>query len=129
MAKRILIVDDDADFREATELILSGEGYEVSQAANGRECMARLESEHVDLILLDVMMESDTEGFHLAYKIREDEKIKDIPIVILTCIEETTGVGLEPEKAGDFLPVDVYLRKPLDAELLKAKIADLLFPS
>ncbi len=126
MAKRILVVDDDVDFQEAAELILRKEGYQVVKAANGKEALDKLNTEAVDLILLDVMMESDTEGFHLAYKLRQDEKFKNIPIVILTCIEEKTGVDLDPDKSGDFLPIDAYLRKPLDAELLKAKVAELV---
>jgi len=126
MAKRILIVDDDVDFRQATELILTGAGYEVIQAASGKEAEEKLQNEQIDLILLDVMMETETEGFHLAYKLRKDDKLKDIPIVILTCIEEKTGEVLEPEKSGDYLPVDAFLRKPVAAEEMKAKLAELL---
>jgi CheY-like chemotaxis protein len=126
MAKRILIVDDDPDLREATEIILSGAGYEVVQAASAAEAQKKLQAQRPDLILLDVMMETDTEGFHLAYKIREDPKLKDVPIIVLTCIEAKTGHVLEPEKAGDFLPVQAFLRKPLDASVLKAKVAELL---
>lgn len=126
MAKRILVVDDDPDLREATQIVLGGAGYEVLTAASGAEAMKTLGIEMVDLILLDVMMETDTEGFHLAYKIREIPKFKDTPIVMLTCIEERTGEVLEPEKAGDFLPVQGFLRKPMDGSTLKAKIAELI---
>jgi CheY-like chemotaxis protein len=126
MPKQILIVDDDEDFRVATELILAGAGYQVLQAANGAEAEQVLAEKGADLILLDVMMDTDTEGFHLAYKLRQDEKYQDIPIIILTCIEEKTGEAIEPEKSGDYLPVQAFLRKPLDAEELKAKVAELL---
>jgi CheY-like chemotaxis protein len=126
MAKRILIVDDDADFRDATEVILTSAGYDVLHAATGREAEQKLHAEHVDLILLDVMMETDTEGFHLTYRIRQDENLKDIPIVMLTCIEEKTGETLEPEKSGDYLPVEAFLRKPLNAAELKKHIAQLI---
>jgi len=125
MAKRVLVVDDDMDFQEATGMILKGSGYEVSTAANSAEALDVLNSQPVDLILLDVMMESDTEGFHLAYRIREDEKLKAIPIVMLTCIEEKTGVELDPTKSEDYMPVEAYLRKPLDAKQLKETIAKL----
>jgi len=126
MAKRILIVDDDADFREAIELILAGAGYEVSHAANAKEAEEKLRKEQVNLILLDVMMDTDTEGFHLAYKIRQDEKFKGIPIIILTCIEEKTGEEIDLGKSGDYLPVEAFLRKPVDAGELKARVAELL---
>ena len=126
MAKRILVVDDDPDLREATEIILSGAGYEVSLAASAAEAWRKLQAEKVDLFLLDVMMETETEGFHLAYKIRQDKKLKDLPIIVLTCIEEKTGEVLEPEKSEDFLPVQAFLRKPLEPEVLKARIAELI---
>jgi len=126
MAKRILIVDDDADFRDAIELILSGAGYEVSHAANAREAENKLSKETIDLVLLDVMMDTDTEGFHLAYRIRQDEKLKDIPIIILTCIEERTGEEIEFSKSRDYLPVEAFLKKPVDAEELKARVAELI---
>jgi CheY-like chemotaxis protein len=126
MAKRILIVDDDADFREATGLILAGAGYEVSHAANGREARQKLGKETIDLVLLDVMMDTETEGFHLAYEIRKDKKLKDIPIIILTCIEERTGEVIEFSKSDDYLPVDAFLQKPVDADELKSRIAELL---
>jgi len=126
MAKRILVVDDDADFREATQIILKSAGYDVSLADGAGQAMERLKAEKVDLILLDVMMETDTEGFHLAYKIRQQDALKNIPIIILTCIEEKTGEVIEPDKAGDFLPVEGFLRKPLNATDLKTKISEVL---
>ncbi len=126
MAKRILVVDDDPDLREATEIILSGMGYEVLQASSAAEARKKLQAEKVDLVLLDVMMETETEGFHLVYKLREDSRFKNLPIIMLTCIEEKTGEMLDPDKAGDFLPVQAFMRKPLDPQLLKAKLAELL---
>jgi len=128
MAKKILIVDDDSDIREATEMVLVAAGYDVLHAASRAEAEKVLaeQSDQVGLILLDVMMETETEGFHLAYKLRADERYKPIPIVILTCIEETTGETIQPEQSGDYLPVDAYLRKPLDAEQLKATVAQLI---
>jgi CheY-like chemotaxis protein len=126
MAKRILIVDDDPDIQDATQIILRGAGYEVETAGSAAEGMEKLRSGGADLVLLDVMMETETEGFHMAYTMREDPKLKDVPIIILTCIEEKTGEVLEPEKAGDYLPVQAFLRKPLDADALKAKVAEVL---
>ena len=126
MAKRILVVDDDPDLREATEIILSGAGYDVLLAGGAAEGMGILQADPVDLVILDVMMETDTEGFHLAYKIREQEQCKDVPIIMLTCIEAKTGEMLEPETSGDYLPVQAFLRKPLDPDVLKAKVAELL---
>lgn len=126
MPKRVLVVDDDVDIRETTRMILSGAGYEILEAASRQEAEQQLATQKVDLIILDVMLETDTEGFHLAYKMRQDAKLKRIPIIVLTCIEEKTGQELTLEESGDFLPVDVFLRKPLDPDELKAEVARLL---
>ncbi len=126
MAKHVLIVDDDPDVRDATSMVLTGAGYAVSEASNSKEAEQVLRDRPVDLILLDIMMDVETEGFHFAYKVRRDEKLKDIPIIVLTCIEEKTGERIEPEKAGDYLPVQAFLRKPLDAGELTARIAELI---
>lgn len=126
MAKRVLIVDDDVDIRDTTRMVLSAAGYEVAEAASRAEAEQQLAGGKVDLIILDVMMETDTEGFHLAYQMRQDAKLKRIPIIMLTCIEEKTGQELAPEESGDFLPVDAFIRKPLDPDQLKAEVAKLL---
>jgi CheY-like chemotaxis protein len=126
MAKRVLVVDDDVDIRQATRMILSSAGYEVLEAASRQEAEQQLATQKVDLVLLDVMLETDTEGFHLAYTMRQDSKLKTIPIIMMTCIEEKTGQSLQPEVSGDFLPVEAFLRKPLDPNELKAQVAKLL---
>ncbi|NQU76376.1 MAG: response regulator [Planctomycetes bacterium] len=126
MAKRVLVVDDDADLRQTTRIVLSKAGYEIVEAASRKEAQQALKSQMIDLILLDVMMETDTEGFHFAYELRQDPKLKSIPIVMLTCIEQKMGIELEPQKAGDFLPVEAFLRKPVDPEKLTACVDDIL---
>ncbi|HUS47484.1 MAG TPA: response regulator [Phycisphaerae bacterium] len=126
MAKRILVVDDDSDVRQSMDMVLSGAGYEVLHADSRRQAEQKLQAEKVDLIILDVMMETDTEGFHLAHQIRADEKLKDIPIIILTCIEAKTGETIDATNSGDYLPVQGFLRKPLDPDELKARVAELV---
>ncbi len=123
MSKRILIADDDPDLREAAGIILSSCGYEVLMAGSASQALETLQSEQVDLMILDVMMETHTEGFHLAYRIRQDDKLKKLPIIMLTGIEADMGEMLEPGKSGDYLPVEGYLRKPLDPEEFREKVA------
>jgi CheY-like chemotaxis protein len=126
MAKRILIVDDDPDIRQSTRMVLTKAGYEVLEAAGRQEAERQLAAGKVDLIILDVMMETETEGFHLAYQIRQDEKLKNIPILMLSCIEEKTGQTFQPKEADDFLPVDAFMRKPLDPKELTTQVAKML---
>ena len=126
MAKRILIVDDDADMRLAVKTVLLSAGYEVLEASNHQEAELAMQSGPVHLAVLDVMMETDTEGFHLAYQIRGHEEFKDVPIIMFTCIEKKTGLAFDLKSSGDYLPVQAFLRKPLDPEELKREVARLL---
>ena len=126
MSKRILIADDDPDLREAACMVLAASGYEALQAASASETWGMLQTEQIDLLILDVMMETHTEGFHLAYRVRQDENLKSLPIIILTGIEAEMGEFIEPDHAGDYLPVEAYIRKPLDPEELKPKVAECL---
>ncbi len=126
MAKKILVVDDDQDLREATAVILAGAGYEVWQASSAKEAQLKLATHLPDLVLLDVMMETDTEGFHLAYQIRVNPRLKNVPIIMLTSMEEKMGEVIEFENDKEFLPVQAFLRKPLDAKVLREKVAELV---
>ncbi len=125
MAK-ILLVDDDPDFVDVTKLILEKNGHEVLVASCGEEGWEKVQAEKVDLVLLDVMMETPDEGFQLAYKIRNTGKIKDTPIFLLTAVGKVTGFVFDREKDEDFLPVDDYIEKPVKPEVLLEKISRVL---
>ena len=127
MAKKtILIVDDDTDFVEATRVVLEGAGYAVESAANGKGCLERAKKGGVDGILLDVMMTDDTEGFHTAEEIRANPATAKVPIVMLTGISRKTGFEFSPETDADYMPVDVFLEKPVDPDVLLDEIAKAL---
>ena len=66
----ILLVDDDRDIRDSLRIILEKNGYTIRTAANGREALISLEELKPDLMILDVMMSTDTEGFDLAYELK-----------------------------------------------------------
>jgi CheY-like chemotaxis protein len=129
MAK-ILIIDDDADMVLATRLCLQGAGYEVIDAPNGTQGLEMIQSERPDLIILDVMMDSMTEGFQVALKLRgpdpesEYAAFRHIPIVMLTALHSTTRMRFGPEQ--DYLPVDDFIDKPIDPDDLLAKVERLL---
>jgi len=117
----ILIVDDDADMVEATADLLKVKGYTTLSAPNGEEGYAKAKTEKPDLMLLDVMMASDSEGFEIARKLKEDPATKGIPVIIVTGIRRAKGLpfGFEPDDA--WLPVKAVLEKPVKPdELIKA---------
>ena len=129
MAKKtILIVDDDPDFVEATRVVLETAGYAVESARNGQEGLARLAKGGVDLLVLDVMMTHDTEGFRIAQEIRENPATAKVPILMLTGISQKTGFAFSPETDADYMPVDAFLEKPVDPDVLLKTIAKALNP-
>jgi DNA-binding response OmpR family regulator len=118
MPKKIIIIDDDIDLVEALRLTLEGEGFEVIDAQDGIKGIQKIKDEKPDLVLLDVMMGTQDEGFHVAYQIRNQEDSADIPIIMLTAVGQETGFTFDKEKDEDYLPVDEFIEKPVNPDRL-----------
>ena len=125
MAK-ILIIDDDPDIVTAVRLSLESAGHQIVEASSGKEGLKKIKAEHPELIILDVMMETHTEGFQLAQKLHSPDPasdlkhFKDIPILMLTAIHSTTPMRYEPDI--DYLPVELFVDKPIDPDDLIKKV-------
>jgi CheY-like chemotaxis protein len=120
MKSKILVVDDDVDFQEATKTLLEAKGYMVVTASNGEEGYQKAKAEKPDLMLLDVMMANDSDGFDTARKLKEDPATKDIAIIMITGIRKAKGLPFSFEPDPDWLPVKAVLEKPVKPdELLK----------
>lgn len=115
---KILIIDDDIDLVEAMRITLETAGFDVIDAQEGKKGLERLRKEKPDVLILDVMMDTQDEGFHLAYQIRSEELIKDIPILMVTAVGSQTGYDFDPQKDEDFLPVDEFIEKPVNPQKL-----------
>ncbi len=130
MMAKILVVDDDPDVVMSTRLCLEAEGHEVIEAKNGTECLARIRTQRPDLIILDVMMDTTTEGFQISLMLRSEDPtseyyaFRDIPILILTSIHSTTSMRFGPTE--DYLPVEEFVDKPIDPDDLVQKVKTLL---
>jgi two-component system alkaline phosphatase synthesis response regulator PhoP len=118
MAKKVLIIDDDIDLVEAMRITLEGAGFTVIDAQDGQKGLEKVEHEKPDLIILDVMMGTQDEGFHTAYSLRQNPETADLPIIMLTAIGQETGFAFNKEKDGDFLPVDDFIEKPINPDRL-----------
>jgi two-component system, OmpR family, alkaline phosphatase synthesis response regulator PhoP len=126
---KILVVDDDRDIREAMKIILEGNHYSVKTASNGKEALAALESEKPDLMLLDIMMTSDTEGFDLAYSLKNKTEFENLPIIILTSfLDKVKDEGPDQFQhiLGEVWPAKWLFEKPVDSAKLIAKIESIL---
>ncbi len=131
MAKKaeILLVDDDPDLRDSLQIILEKKGYSVRTAANGREALEALEVRRPDLMILDIMMTTETEGFDLAYDLKNKPGTNDLPIILLTSfLEKVREEG--PDKfqyiTGEAWPAKWLFEKPVDTKKLIAKIEGIL---
>jgi len=125
MAK-ILVIDDDPDIVTAVQMVLENGGHQVISASSGKQGLERIKAENPQLSVLDVMMESHTEGFELAIKLHspdpasEWKAFRNIPILMLTAIHSTTPLRYEPDI--DYLPVELFVDKPIDPDDLLGKV-------
>lgn len=124
--KRILIVDDDPDFAAAIQKILASNNYDVDVAGNVGDGMKAIEEKRPDLILLDVIMEKYDDGFNMCYDLKNDDRYKDIPVIIITAVTEVTGLKFDPKTDGEYLEAEDYVQKPISAEALLVKVARLI---
>jgi putative two-component system response regulator len=112
----ILIVDDEYAGRETLQSILEGEGYRLEMAENGPQALEKAKQILPDVILLDIMMPGMT-GFEVCQRIRSDPQIAEIPIIVLTALDDRDSL-LTALKAG----ADDFISKPFDRYELRARL-------
>lgn len=118
-ADRILVVDDAPDNVLLVQTILEDEGYEISSAENGFSALAQIEQSPPDLVLLDVMMPG-MDGYEVTQRIRQNEKLPFIPILLITAHDQPSVVQGLDTGADDFI------RKPVEMDELLARVRSLL---
>lgn len=120
MAKRLLVVDDEAHLLRALEALLAGEGFEVTTARSGAEAMVKLAQAVPDLIISDIRMPGIS-GYELARQLRESSRTALVPIIFLTAKGESVD-RIEGFRAG----VDAYFTKPFIPGELLAVVRNIL---
>jgi DNA-binding response OmpR family regulator len=112
----ILVSEDNPDIRKMLVMRLEINGYNVIQAQDGEEAIEKIKKHAPDIIILDLMMPKIS-GFEVCRMIKFDEKYKDIPIIVLSALDQQS----DREKAVEN-GADAYFIKPFDLELLLSKI-------
>lgn len=121
MSRKIVMIDDDSDFLEIHKTILSKEGYEVLTSQDSTEGIKLIKDTMPDLVILDVMMGSADEGFNVARTLREDEKFANLPIILLSSINQTQdGWQFGPDERWN--AIDSFIDKPVKKEELIRKV-------
>ncbi|MBL8078984.1 MAG: response regulator [Anaerolineales bacterium] len=112
----ILYVEDNPDNRSLIRRVLNSEGYAVVEAINAAQAISKLETEAIDLILMDINM-PDMDGYTLTAKIKGIQEFKKIPIVAVTA-NVMRGDREKSLEAG----CDGYIQKPIDIDILAQQI-------
>jgi len=123
---KILLIDDDLDFLEATETVLkSNSNYEVITATDGNIGLQMAKDEKPDLILLDIIMPVE-DGFTSAKKLKNDCQLQDIPVVLLTSFSQRVGETNLAVNQGMDLEAEDYIEKPVSPQELLRRVEKLL---
>ncbi|MCM2267516.1 MAG: response regulator [Elusimicrobiales bacterium] len=113
---RVIVADDDDNFRSLVVEILTGAGYKVAAEINGRLAWERLQAEGADMAVLDVNM-PEMDGFQVLRNIRTDDRFKDMPVLMLT-IRAFADDQVQGYETG----ADDYLTKPFDNDVLLSRV-------
>jgi len=121
MHAKVLVIDDDSDFRTAVRSLLESHGYSVLEASSGRQGLEMVVQHKPDVILLDIMMESTVEGYGVTHSLKYQDKYaeyRNTPILMVSSIEETPDQRFPMSPEVDLIRPDEYLVKPLDIKQL-----------
>ena len=117
MSVKVLLIDDDRDFRVSVRSLLESSGYEVAEADSGRTGLLQVLEYKPDVIVLDIMMESSTEGYGVTYALKYLDEYADfrgIPVFMVSSIQESPDERFPMSAEVEMIRPDRYLTKPLD---------------
>ncbi len=133
MKKTILLVDDDKDLVRSIQVILENQNYTVLTAHNKAEGMTKLKEGKPDLLVLDVMMDTNLDGYNMLHEIKKEQEFKSLPVILLTGMLDELGVnlvaGVEDEELFPFVrfqdkPVDPLQLLEIIKEMLQVKTVE-----
>lgn len=123
---QVLLIDDDPDMHLVIGMILEPKGYQVTCCRTGSEGLETMRRCRPDLVLLDIMLTHPSEGLQVACQMRQDQRLKDIPIIIISAIGETTGMDYAMQECPEAPLPQAFLEKPLDAATVRETVRRVL---
>ncbi len=124
--KRVVLIDDDSDIQFSVRAILNRAGYQVDCYGTSQEGLDAMRRQPPDLLLLDIMLLTPSEGFHVAYEMKRDDVLCKIPIVMISAIGERMGVSYARELGSEYVPATAFIEKPVSSETLLATLKRVL---
>ena len=122
---KVLLIDDDADFVEMCKLALENADFDVEFAYDGQQGLEKAREVMPDAIVLDVMM-PEKDGFKACEELRQDPKISDIPVLMLTAVGQHFSTSRYSRGSGLTLDFEDYLDKPVEPEELVKRVRSLI---
>jgi len=127
MRKKILLIDDDEDLLRSFQVILESHGFDVITCNEGTGGLSVLKKDKPDLLVLDVMMNSNLERYDLLNVIKKDSDHRKMPVIILTVTRDLLGVNLISDEEDETVFPDVHFEdKSINPHLLVEIIGDML---
>jgi len=120
--KKILIVDDDVSFIESNRDLLEAFGYDVYSAYDGQSGLEAAKKVAPDVMILDMMMATDTEGFEVARKVPDIPELQHTKILLITGVTHALHLPAPLQPNTTWLPVDRVLEKPIAPDRLIAEL-------
>lgn len=128
----ILIIDDDPDIVDSLTMILEANGHQVSVRSDTDEIVENVMDVNPDLIILDIMFPEDPQaGFSAARELERNEKVKNIPVLLLSAVNQRSNMSFgfsDADISDDFMPVEAFIEKPVEPAVLLAKVQEILTP-
>ena len=136
MSIRVLLIDDDEDFRSSVKSFLQAHNFRVFEAASGREGLKAILDCRPQAIVVDIMMDSDDDGYGVTYSLKnldEYAAFRHIPVIMVSSIEESPDERFAMSPEAELIRPDRYLTKPLDFDkfigLLERELGVALTPA
>ncbi|MBN2493744.1 MAG: response regulator [Deltaproteobacteria bacterium] len=123
---KILVVDDDPSFQANMRAILESGGYEVATAGSRQEGLEVARQQRPDLILVDIMMDSITDGLHFCFEARRDPAIKHTAILAMSAISQRAGRSIASLDDARLQAADGFIEKPIRPDDLLARVAEII---
>jgi len=128
--KNVYIVDDDRDIVDAISIVLKSAGYNVGFQNDEENLIENVVSFQPDIIILDVIFpENDNAGFEMSRQLKNDDRTKHIPILMLSAVNEKGMYGFtfsNKDRDDSFLPVEEFVEKPILPDILLKKVAKMI---